>query len=531
MSFQRSLAPLVAGLLCLPLGQAIAAPAQPPAPLVLPAAMQEYLDSVKPAWAGDAELLAAVADGGENWRELWTALESATWGEAPPPLPGAIGWLIKNAPHLDRLELGAPMLATGSAIAIDDAWASGHSTESNFFRRYMLNYRFDDEPVTDWRQALKFRYFQHRPEDQLIDPATLRGIASAACADFSIRERGYFGNLADPLSIDNSRAGTKRELALLTAAVFRALGYATRFVRDNASAESWVEVYGGGPVGAGDSGYDPAAWLPVYPAAPEHSGDFTYAATLCSGRISVVTAGDAFGREQVTAHYGPVARVRPVFLRGEVEVEDYEHWSISAFSKGAWVPLDDLEYPSSDKDYPLDEPAADENGSVWYTLGAPGRYMFTCGARYPGGVTDVQTSIFAVEPEDYFEHYFGLDAPADLPPAAWVERSVSLPQGDTGFISPQGRYLYLVTDDSEPSVRARELFKPFLPMSSLQYRELRRDTNDAGAAAFIKEVLGVSETDGLPVAVLVIDGRTALYTRGFNLNAADWVRRALGEVK
>jgi hypothetical protein len=60
---------------------------------------------------------------------------------------------------------------------------------------------------------------------------------------------------------------------------------------------------------------------------------------------------------------------------------------------------------------------------------------------------------------------------------------------------------------------------------------MRRNTLDAAEAAFINDVLGVSETDGLPVAVLVIDGRTALYTRGFNLNAADWVMRALGGAK
>lgn len=494
----------------------------------LPADIQAYLDSVKPSWAADSELVSAVADGGNNWRQLASALDGSTWSEAPFGLPDSISWLIKKAPHLDRLELTAPLLDSNGALAIESAWVSGHSTESEFFHRYLLNYRFDDEPVTDWRQTLKFRYYAHYSKDHRTDLAALQDIAGAACADFALRERGYFGNLADPVSIDNSRAGTKREFALLTAAVFRALGYATRFVRENASGESWVEVYGGPPVGKDDQGYDAAAWLPVYPTAPDHSGDFAYAAALCGGRITVITAGDAFGREQVTAHYGPVARARPVFLRDNAEVKGYEHWTLSAFSKGLWVPLDDLEYPSSDKDYPLDEPNGGEDATVWYTLGAPGRYMFTCGERYPGGVADVQTNIFEVEPDDDFEHYFGLDAPADLPPSAWVERSITLPEGDASFISDQGRYLYLVTDDSEPAVRARELFKQFLPFSSVLYREMRRDTKDAAEAAFIKDVLGVSETDGLPVAVLVIDGRTALYIRGFNLNAADWVMRALG---
>lgn len=528
MPYQRTLALLAAGLLCIAVSQVWPSGAQSADAPALPAGMQQYLDSVKPAWAGDAELLSAVADGRENWLQLATALDSATWGEAPPGMVNHIVWLIKNAPHLDRLELSAPMLASNVALAMEDAWVGGHSTESDFFRRYILNYRFDDEPVTDWRQALKTRYYQHYSPQQRMDPQKLQGLATAVSANFSIRERGYFGNLADPVSTDNSRAGTKRELALLTAAVFRALGYATRFVRDNASGESWLEVYAGLPVGAGDSGYNPAGWLPVYPTAPQHSGDSAYAATLCGGRTTVVTAGDAFGREQVTARYGPVARVRPVFLRGYEVVSDFKHWSISAFSKGVWVPLDDLEYPSSDKDYPLEGPVPDESGSVWYTLGAPGRYMFTCGVRYPGGVVDVQTRIFDVEPEDNFEHYFELDAPPSLPPAAWVERSISLPEAPSKYIAAQGRYLFLITDDSEPSVRARVQFEQFRSLSSVQYRELQRDSQDPAEAEFISGVLGVGASDALPVAILVIDGRTALYTRGFNLNAADWVLRALG---
>ena len=53
---------------------------------------------------------------------------------------------------------------------------------------------------------------------------TLTG-ALLRAAGFRVVERGYFGNLADPVSVDNARAGTERELSILTAAALRAQGF------------------------------------------------------------------------------------------------------------------------------------------------------------------------------------------------------------------------------------------------------------------------------------------------------------------
>lgn len=526
-------------------GLLLALPALAADPPKLPDGMQAYLDASKPAWASDAELVKAVADGGANWTELARALDEAAKFSADESQPTdvtyaeALSWLLKNAPHLDRLELTDKMLEENSVQAHDAAARFSHSTKSTFFRRYILNYRLDDEPVTNWRGTLKNKYSS--PEKRVlygeyaasgpsIGAVQLRAISTVICSSFTIRERGFFGNLADPVSIDNSRAGTKREFALLTAAVFRSLGFGTRFVSDNRSGESWVEVYGGGPVGDNDAGYDPNAWLPVYPTAPEHSGDFAYATELCGGRLSVVTAGDAFGREQVTAHYGPVAQVRPVFLKGEgnEEVKDFTSWSVSAWSKGAWVPLDDLEYPSSDKDYPLDEPAGGQDATVWYTLGAPGRYRFTAGLRYPGGVVYVQNSEFEVQPGDHLEHYFGLDAPASLPDAALVERQIASPlPADSKLISASGRYLFLITDDSEPSKRTETMLEPLRSMDSLFYQVYRADTADPAIQSLLLDTLKLDKNDPLPVLILVSDGQARLYLRGYNLNALDWVKREL----
>ena len=45
--------------------------------------------------------------------------------------------------------------------------------------------------------------------------------------------------------------------------------------------------------------------------------------------------------------------------------------------------------------------------------------------------------------------------------------------------------------------------------------------------AFIKDVLQVKDDDPRPVVILVVNGETRLYQRGYNLNLLDWVMREL----
>jgi len=485
----------------------------------VPAPIAEFIADL-PDYADAEAIQTALLDAGENWVELAGAFTRLAGqpGDFSEEDYANMVWLVSTAPHLDRLELTEDILVANLTLANAAADARGYDRSSDFFRRYVLNYRLDEEPVTNWRGELMVRYLpdqEHQASNELAIASVVLNVANG----FTEYDRGYYGNLADPVSVDNARAGTGREFALLTAAVLRAQGFGTRFVRENRTGMSWVEVYNGDPVD-----YDQAAWIPVYPNAPRRSGDPGFVAEECDGRVTVITAGDAFGREQVTARYSPVCGFIPRFKQyGESDTE-FEHWSVTAWADGYYVALDDLGYPLGELDYPT---GLAEDETVYY-LGAPGDYRFQCGVRYPGAVVHVQARDFSAEPGGLVELEIDLDSPADLPLSALKERSVDWTEpGEDDTPLEMGTFLYLVVDDGEPSVRARGLLEHYMAVQSIDFNELRLDTVDETDAAFLREQLKVKDNDALPVVVLVVDGETRLYRRGFDLNIADWVSRAL----
>jgi hypothetical protein len=481
-------------------------------PLLATAA--EFTATEVPEWADRTAVQTALEDAGENWRELAQALREAgaEAGMAAEPKAAyqSMIWLITNAPHLDRLELTSAMLTRNVEMALVAAEVHNYDSASEFFQRYVLNYRLDDEPVTDWRGELAQRYNAQQ------DPGA---IAAAVAQGFTVRERGYFGPLADPLSVDNARAGTGQELAVLTAAAVRSRGYGTRFVREGLSGKSWVEVYTGNP-----REYDATAWTPLYPSAPEHNGETAYAAELCGGRLALVTAGDAFGQEQVTARYSKVCGVTVEFTRGGAAVPDYEHWSITALNNGQIVPLDDLGYPLGEMDYPLD---AGPDGRTVYYVGAPGTYQLQAGVRYPSGIVDLLTRDFTAEPGEQLDLTLALDAPDNLPATALAERQVALPPS---ALDPAPRaWLFVIYDDSEPSVRALELLKGYQDDPRVAYEADPYDADCPDLRELARTTLLVTDEDPKPVVVLVIDGETKLYRLGYDLSIAQWIERALTE--
>lgn len=503
----RVLALLIPLLLALPL---TAAAQEDDARL---AEIEDYVLTSTPDWADRDAIREALIDAGGNWSELAAALSEVYPGASQPYDEQDyhnLVWLLEHATHLDRLELTAAILTENMDEALAIAGRRGFDTSGELFRRYVLNYRLDDEPVTLWRRELRLRYSGGEPDL----PATLLRIT----AGFQERERGYYGNLADPVSVDNARAGTGRELAILTAAVLRAQGYATRFVKENLSGESWVEVYDGG------GEYDAATWLPVYPSAPERSGETAYAAELCGGRIALVTAGDAFGREQVTGRYSPLCAVRPRFSRAGESQPEFEHYSITAWHEGTYVPLDDLGYPLGELEAP--PAAADDGGDVYY-VGAPGDYRLQCGVRYPGAVVHVQTRDFEATPGGDVLIEVALDAPADLPRAALIERTVEWQWEREDDMPPL--MLVVVCDDDEPSVRASELLARFAADERVLLGLISYDDeSSADFAAWIREDLKVTDEDEKPVVILLDgEGGTLLYRRGYDLNIAQWVERAV----
>ena len=531
--FHRSIA-----LLCLLLALAIPAHAQEE-PADAPDEISSWLTEHIPDEQIRQSTEVTLRDAGENWTELAAALEASMQDDSRIL---DMLWLLDNAPHLDRLELRSAMLLENHELAIEWCGVDGYEQESEFFRRYILNYRIDDEPVTAWRAELRERY---RPDEPTNVPAEFNGgpyllpqetvieqLVERVASGFRIVERGYFGNLADPLAIDNARAGTERELALLCAAVLRSQGFATRFTRENMTGTSWVEVY----TGVRDD-YDPASWSPVYPQAPGKSGMPSHALQLCGGRIAVITAGDAFGREQVTDRYTTVAGVQPLFSRDGKPLPDFEHWTITAWHEGSYVPLDDLGYPTALADYPLTDGAAveDEEAQTYY-LGAPGDYRLQAGLRYPGGTVQVLTRDFSINPGSLTTLELAMQTPLDLPDEALRERSIvaELPQGFEWL--SEGVQLFFVHDESEPSVRTAMLVQEFDRRDDMEFHSLPWQPRPEGwekpedyEPQLERDVLGIAENDEMPVVILLVDGELKLYLRGYNLNVADWIRRQLGD--
>jgi len=520
-----------------------AALAGPDSAATPPSPVDEYVANSTPEWIDRAALATALKDAGDNWQELAGALDyfnqqlpaDSTGAAWQKDMYGDMLWLIENAPHLDRLELTQDILVTNMELAVGINQAGSYDLDSDLFRRYVLNYRLDDEPVTAWREELWYRY-SNIDESSYTDSygpyklpqlekarvsAPVSDVVAVAGANFTVRERGFFGNLAAPLAVDNARAGTKRELAILVAAALRSQGYGTRFVKENRSGESWVEVY----TGPSDK-YDAGAWTPVYPTAPDKTGDTAYATELCGGRLAVVSAGDAFGQELVTPRYSDTAALQVRFTRGGEELKDYESWTVCAWFGGDWVPLDDLGYPVGEMDYPLGEAPAGEEGT-WYYVGAPGEYRLTAGIRYPGGVSHVKNQDFTVEPGQRLKLAMTLDPPADLPAVALVDRQIASPLPEQWAALGSGTHLFIVTDSAEPSTRAVELLKEIAAQPGITTRVVAFDTTDADDQALLKDALLVDPADIKPVVILVVDGKTLVYSRGYNLSIADWVTRAL----
>lgn len=479
-----------------------------------------------PADADHETAAATLRDAGANWTEASAALEALA--DDPVQLADML-WLLNNAPHLDRLELTTAMLLENQRLAAAWCTEGGYTAGSEFYRRYILNYRIDDEPVTNWRSELAGRYkldqLSALPPDEAV-----RRIVENIARDFRTIERGYFGNLADPVAVDNARAGTARELALLTAAVLRSQGYATRFTRENLSDTSWVEVYNGNR-----AQYEEDAWFPVYPQEPQHSAETSYALKLCGGRIAVVTAGDAFGREQVTGRYCPLAGLQPSFKRDGHRVDDFEHWTVTAWHDGGYVPLDDLGYPTADADYPLTlgPGVTDRSGDTYY-LGAPGDYRLQAGVRYPGGTVHVVTRDFSVTPGSLSALELALDTPLELPDDALREKALAREIPAQFAWINEGVQLFFIHDDAEPSIRTALLLQQFDRRDDMVFHSLEWQDRPEGweqpadyQPTLEREALNAKDGDARPIVILLIDGELKLYLRGYNLNVADWVNRQL----
>jgi hypothetical protein len=393
-------------------------------------------------------VLDALADSGTNWTELWGALEltqGITWSHC--------AWLITNMPHLDRLEMSKDTLLEHVRYAYATRTDLPYAASQELFREYILTYRIGDEPVRPWRSEIWWTY-----KDLVGDSTaeTARAINNWVAANLTTRERGFFGPRPDPLTTIAAGSGTEGDIAAVAIAMCKTFGVPARSATVSVLGEepggySWLEIWSDGN------------WIPMYPDHPQEFGNATFIERDHPHNVTVVSVSAAFTNAQVTSRYTDTGVVKIKFSRNGEPAEDFEHFAVSAWNDGAWLPLDDLGFD-------LEEERMEAEAEEGFTavLG-DGFYVVQYGVRNARGDAYVRTQPVMVEAGDEIELNLNLDVPvSDFEAVDLVQRTIDpLPEIDLGYSStfsgplmfpaelPSDKYTCLVIFDynGEPCVR------------------------------------------------------------------------------
>jgi len=349
-----------------------------PATAQVSPSIQDYLSSVPATDRGKLE--EALKDAGGNGKELGGALKEASETEQ-----GDVAYLIKEMPHLDRLEMTSAVLlehVREAQRARKESFAKALS--ESLYQEHLLTYRLDEEPCEAWRKSL-------REEFTPLIKGCQGPLEAARCVNRwvakNIKRVGsrYFGPEQSPLMTLARNKGTPAEVAVLTTAILRSLGIACRMASLGARDRddplyAWIEVCSS------------EVWVPLYPFDPKRFGkgpgcDF----------IPVVSTSSGFGPVLVTERYTPVGQARLVLKEKGKPLAGFKDFSISVITGGAFKPLDELAAL-----FPDEELKTDSAGTFACTLGQ-GRYLAVAGKRDSLGNPDVVLKEFMVAPKQTAE--------------------------------------------------------------------------------------------------------------------------------
>ncbi|HDS30384.1 MAG TPA: transglutaminase domain-containing protein, partial [Firmicutes bacterium] len=283
---------------------------------------------------------------------------------------------------------------------------------------------------------------------------TARAINDWVAENLTTRERGFFGPRPDPLSVIATGSGTEGDIAAVAIAMCKTFGVPARSARVSVLGGedgdfSWLEIWSDGE------------WIPMYPHNPEAFGDRGFVERNFRNNVTVVSVSAAFTNAQVTSNYSDTGEVSIKFTKNNEPINDFEHFCISSWNNGAWLPLDDIWFD-------LDDSRNDDDDEFVAVLG-DGFYVVQWGVRNQRGDAFVRTMPINVRPNDKIN----LELPLDIPPSEFdaidmVQRKFDpLPQIDLGYSStwsdplifpdelPLDVYICMVIFDynGEPSVR------------------------------------------------------------------------------
>ena len=494
-------------------------------------------------------VLEALADSGTNWVSLWDGIESFTGDQREDAC-----WMVVNMPHLDRLEMTKDTLIEHVTYAYKTKTDFPYSIPDDLFREYILTYRIGDEPVRPYRQLIWDEFFDLLSE---TPEATAHAINRWVAENMISRERGFFGPRPDPWSVITAGTGTEADIAGVAIAMCKTFGIPARkamieVLGEESGGKTWLEIYSNGE------------WLPLYPDSPDNFGERDFIEAYHPHNVTVVSAASAFSQAQVTSRYTETGIVRFHFMKNDEAVNDYEHFCVSAWNDGAWLPLDDLW--SDPEDLGLE--SGDETGFT-AVLG-DGFYIAQVGVRNQRGDAYVQTVPVMVDPGDEIDLEFKLDIPAsessrlelvlrNLDPLPEIDLSYGTPDANpfnfpTDLDSSRMTCVTIYDPASEPSVRMLPIIAGWCAAHNatligvgigdpVECANLWAETVDSSASApayffhdpdgTIAEAFGQTPDDEgrytrLPMVLLLSSEREIVYLKdGFDLSVADGLTRAL----
>lgn len=336
------------------------------------------------------QIYEALKDAGSNWENLAKAIVSLSGQKQDDLL-----WQITVMPHLDRLEATSDILTEHVDYAYQAKDSFAYKIPDDMFREYILVYRIGDEPVTRWRKMI-FDQFKSMAGNTAAD--TAKNVNKWVADNVTVRERGFFGSRQAPDQVLKIKMGTREDIALLTTAILKTLGVPSRSARctffgEQKAGASWVEIFDG------------ANWIPLYPDDPSSFGDFKKYEKDHPHNITAVATLNAFSNLQITGSYTDTGKVELTFLKHGIPQQKYEHFGISVYNDGGWMPLDDL------WDDETDQMVSEKVGDAVRIVLGDGTYLVQAGTRVSDGSVYFFTKQIEIMPGETIPMKIDLDPP------------------------------------------------------------------------------------------------------------------------
>lgn len=463
----------------------------------------------------------ALADAGENAAQLVAALDLLDGSQFDDAV-----FLIDNMPHLDRLEMTRDVLVHHIVYADLARRIFPWQIPDSLYRQYILTYRLDQEPITDWRAAF-WPKVKARSKGITTTEEFARRLNEWVISAVREQEGEFFGGQQAPDQTLAAGRGTRKEISSLMAALLKTAGIPSRRVSvpallGQSGGAQWTEVY------IAEKG----KWLPLYPHAPQRFGDFAlWEPDSLKSNVSVANAQSAFEFLDVTPNYTETGDLEVHFTRGGAPAANFDGFSINVYNQGAFTALDEL------------GTACDANGDFRCTLGE-GRYWIISGTRDLTGSPYVWVQPMDVHP--------GLPAKIviDLTPGLYVSfdpdtlrTAVEVPLFALADATGQLRssreavgkgplLIVVLRPDHEPSTRTTDLVRSWLNKrgekapTTLWVMESEKGSADPADWTYdpehkIGNLFGLNSPDNYPLVLWVNrGGHIALTSKGYNLNVA-----------